>query len=110
MSIDISTIITTIEGKIVELAKSTVSNYVEQATTDGNQLLTTIKDDLARWTQQLADGKLKTSDFETLVIGDKDLVEMTALKQAGLALVRADQFKAALFNLVIDTVFSIIKI
>ena len=39
-----------------------------------------------------------------------DLIEMAALKEAGLAAIRIDQFKASLMNLVVDTVFSMIKI
>ena len=110
MTVDIKSILSTLKGKIADLAKSTVSNYVKQATKDGEQLLILIKDDLARWSQELADGRITIRDFETLVIGDKDLAEMSALTQAGLALARIDQFRGSLFNLIIDTVLGILKI
>ena len=110
MTIDFDNLISLLEDKMAVLAKSTVSNYVNDATEDGKQLLLELKDDLSRWTQELADGKITTRDFETLVIGDKDLVEMDALTRAGLALARIDQFKGSVFNLIIDTVFSTLKI
>jgi hypothetical protein len=110
MPINFPEILSTLEGKILDLAKTTVSNYVTAAKKDSKKLLDTIKDDLQRWTQELADNKITTKDFETLVIGDKDLVEMTALTKAGLFLARVDQFKSSVFNLIIDTVFQMIKI
>jgi hypothetical protein len=58
----------------------------------------------------LIEGKLTTEEFEWLVNSQKDLIQMAALKQAGLAAIRIDQFKASLLNMVVDTVFSFIKI
>src|SRR3569623_1728213 len=106
MTIDFDNLISLLEDKMAVLAKSTVSNYVNDASEDGKHLLKELKDDLSRWTQELADGKITTRDFETLVIGDKVLAEMDALTRAGLALARVDQFKGSVFNLIIDTVFN----
>jgi hypothetical protein len=60
---------------------------------------------LRRWTKLLAQGDLSKDDFEWLVAGKKDLAEMEALKQTGLALVRLERFQNALISLVIDTAF-----
>ena len=46
---------------------------------------------------------ITTSTIEFLVKGKQDLAEMEALKQAGLALVRVDQFRNSLVDLVIGT-------
>jgi hypothetical protein len=40
----------------------------------------------------------------------KDLIEMSTLKQAGLVQIRIDLFKGGVINLVIDTGFQIVKI
>ena len=95
---------------ITGLAKSTVKKYVNEAKDDGKSLLESMKDKLQRWTKLLINGDLTTSDFEWLVNSQKDLVQMTALKQAGLAAIRIDQFKNSVLNLVVDTIFSAIKI
>jgi len=108
--IDFLSILSVLEEKIEDLAQFTVSNYVSEGIEDGKNLLAAMSDDLARWTQLLADRKITMRDFETLVIGDKDSVEMDALIFAGLALARVDQFKGSVLNLIIDTVFSIIGI
>ncbi len=110
MPVDFSSILSVLEYKITVLAKSTISYYVSEGSEDGKKLLTAIKDDLERWTQELSDRRITTRDFETLVMGDKDLIEMDALTYAGLSLARVDQFKGSLFNLIIDTVFNILKI
>lgn len=55
----------------------------------------------------LAQGELTHDDFEWLVLGRKDVIELHALKQSGLALVRLERFKNALFDLIIDTAFDL---
>jgi hypothetical protein len=110
MPIDLGAIFKELEAQVVNLAKSTVSQYADAAVADGKQLLQDMKDDLARWTQELADGKITTSDFEVLVLSQKDLIEMHGLTQAGLALARIDAFKSSVFNLIIDTVFNLVKV
>ena len=58
----------------------------------------------------LSRGDLTTQDFEWLVFSQKDLLLMEGLKQAGLASIRAEQFKNSVLSLVIDTIFNMIKI
>ena len=95
---------------VIDLAESTVKKYAGKAKSDGKQMLEDMKEKLKRWTTLLAEGKLTTEDFEWLVNSQKDLIQMAALKQTGLALIRIDQFKASLMNMVVDTVFSFLKI
>jgi hypothetical protein len=110
MPVDFNEIINKLKTQIVTLAKSTVKNYTDEAVADGKQFLQESEDKLKRWTLLLAEKQLTTEDFEWLVLSQKDLVKMEALKQSGLALARIDAFRMSLLNLVIDTVFSIIKI
>ena len=109
MPVDFNAIFQQLLNGAVGLAKSTVSNYVNQAKTDGQHMLMAMKEKLERWTGLLVSKQLTTEDFEWLVNSQKDLVEMAALQQAGLAAIRIDQFKASLMNLIVDTVFSMVK-
>jgi hypothetical protein len=99
-----------LKAGVIFLAESTLKNYVSRAKQDGNKMLNDMKEKLKRWTQLLIERKLTTEDFEWLVNSQKDLIQMAALKQAGLAAIRIDQFKASLLNMVVDTVFSFAKI
>lgn len=89
------------------LVDSTVSSYGQQATADGQAFLDSQKAELETWTQQVASGDLSRADFLDLLQGRVDLAEMLALKQAGLAEARLDQFRSGLVNLVIDTAFKV---
>lgn len=85
-----------------------VKNWKEvkgAAVADGTAFFDKTKADLERWTKLLAAGELTKDDFEWLIAGKKDLAEMQALKQAGLAQVRLERFQNALISLVIDTAF-----
>lgn len=94
-----------IKKGLVEVAAKNWKEFREAAEKDGNAFLDRAEEDLRRWTKLLAQGDLSQDDFEWLVAGKKDLAEMEALKQAGLALVRLERFQNALISLVVDTAF-----
>ena len=108
--IDFPKILEQLKDNLVTLAKSTLTNYVSEAKTDAQNMIDSMKAKLERWTLLLANGDLTVEDFEWLVYSQKDLIEMNALKEAGLAEIRIEQFKGSVINLVIDTVLQLIKI
>ena len=110
MPIDFNEIFKSLETDVELLAKSSVKKYSKEALQDGKKFLNESKDNLKRWTLLLADQKLSTQDYEWLVLSQKDLAQMQALKQAGLSLGRVEQFKNSLLNIVVDTVFDKVKI
>jgi ABC-type ATPase with predicted acetyltransferase domain len=60
---------------------------------------------LRRWTRELRDNELTKAEFADLVKGQKDLAQLAALTQAGLALAALQRFRDGLMKLVIDTAF-----
>ena len=108
--INFSDIFDKLKNDVANLAELTVKNYVKDAKKDAGNLLNALKAKLERWTLLLASGDLTTEDFELLVNSQKDLAEMEALKQAGLAAIRVDQFKDSVFNLIVDTVFHLVPL
>ncbi len=97
-----------LEDEAIKLAIAGFTQYKDQAKTDAVNLMESLKVNLENWTIQLAEGKLSKDDFEFLVLAQKELIEMNALKQAGLALIKADEFKNSLLNLVVKTVIGLI--
>lgn len=106
--INFQQILDKLKDEVINLALSTFNKYKNEAKTDALQLLDELKENLKTWTFQLAEGKLSRADFEFLVLGQKELIEMNALKQAGLALIKADEFKNNLLNLITSTVLGLI--
>ena len=102
---DFNDFMDTLKTQIGDLAKSEWADFRKAATKDGKDFIQQSKSDLQRWTGQLANGELSKDEFESLVKGLKDLGEMKALTRAGLALVQADRFKAAVINTIIGTAF-----
>jgi hypothetical protein len=86
---------------IVDIAKIQAKDFVAAATSDGQAFVDALKADLQTWTKQLAAGTLAPGDFAFLVRGKKDLAEMKALTQAGLAAIRIDQIRSAAIDLII---------
>lgn len=107
-NIDFQSIIDTLKGNIIKLAEKNFKEYKNEAKNDGLELLNTVKNNLKTWTTELAEGALSKDDFEFLILAQKELIEMNALKHAGLALIKIDQFKTSVLHQIIDTVFSLV--
>ena len=108
--INFSDIVTQLESGLTQLAKTNLSDYLAAAETDGKQMLASLNADLQNWTSELASGSITASDLEYLVNAKKDLIEMSALQQAGLAAIKLDAFKNSAIQLIITTITSIIKL
>ena len=92
-----------LKDNIGALAAKSWKDFRDAAVKDGQAFIEKTKQDLDRWTGLLGQGKLTKDDFEWLVKGKKDLAELVALKQAGLAKARLDQFRGSLIDLVVGT-------
>jgi len=108
MALDSPSLFKTLQSNITDLAKQSLSDYLTQATSDGDAVLSNLKDKIDLWSLQLSTGDLDSDDFKSLILGEKDLMKMDALTQQGLALIRVDQFKNDVCNLIINTVTTII--
>lgn len=93
---------------ITDLAKGELEDFKDEALSDSKEFIKNAKTDLKKWVEQLKNGDLTKEDFAFLIKGKKDLAEMTALKQAGLSLVRIENFRNALIDTVIDTTINVI--
>jgi hypothetical protein len=92
-----------LEAGIKDLAKKTAKDFADEALNDGKAFLKETEDDLKRWTKLLASGDLSQDDFKWLVQSKKDVAEMVALKQKGLALAKIDSFRQGMLDLVVNT-------
>ena len=92
-----------LRNALAGLIQKNYSDFANQAQSDIQSFLTDANEDLVRWTGLLANKSIDQDDFELLVRSDADLLEMHALKQAGLAEARWD----LLVNSVIQTVVSV---
>ena len=97
--IDFNSVFETLKGKVSTLAQDTVKDYASQATLDGHNILNEMKTDLQTWLTQLASGDITADDLQWLVGSDKVLLEMVALKQAGIAQAELDNFKSGIVNI-----------
>lgn len=94
-----------LKTEIVEFAEYSWKAYKNAAIKDGKAFLEQSKADLERWTKMLAKGDLTRDDFEWLMVGKKDLAELVALKQKGLAKVALDRFTNGLIDTIVSTAF-----
>lgn len=110
MAFAFSSILDELKKEIAALAKSTVTNYLKEAKKDAQSIIESSQEKLERWTKLLESGSLTVNEFEWLINSQKDLIQMDALKKAGLSKIKADQFKESVFILIVDTILKAIKI
>jgi hypothetical protein len=108
--IDFADIFNQLKSDTANFAQTSLKSYVDDAKSDCQNFLESVKDKLEKWTGLLANGSLAKEDFEWLVYSQKELAEMNALKQAGLAEISIDQFRGGLINLIIDSIFHALKL
>lgn len=107
---DIKLLFKTISDDVLSLAQSSTKEYLKQAKKDGQNLIDSTKQNVITWADLVAEGKLSTEDFEWLMFRQKDLVVMSALKEAGLAQIRIEAFKQGVIGIIIDNVFHLLKV
>jgi hypothetical protein len=90
-----------------ELAKELFSELGENAKKDTQAFLESAKEDLERWTKLVAEGKLVKQDLSDLVEAKKALLEMRALREAGVFAATLERFRSGVLALVVDKAFSI---
>lgn len=98
----------TLLNGVKDIATDTLEQYAQVGLNDGVRLLNELRDQLEVWTAQVAAGQMSLDDFQYMLLSEKELLEMAALKQAGLSLVAADKFKKAVFDLIISTIGTVI--
>jgi hypothetical protein len=108
MAIDFNSLFNQLKTEIIALAKDTFKDLASEAASDGTSLLHIIESDLQKYTQELADGEITAEQFRILLLGNEDLVKMSALTQAGLAKAKADAFRTEVFNTIVNTVLGVV--
>lgn len=108
MTINTDAIIQTTLEESKALAATLFKKFTDQAVSDTEDFLQRSRDGVARATALLAAEQIDQEDFEDLILGKKDLAEMHALKQAGLASATIDTFVNGVLQILVDAAFAAI--
>jgi hypothetical protein len=73
-----------------------------QATADAKDFIEQSETDLQRWTALVANHSLSVQEFEFLLAAKKDVAELAALKEAGLAQIQLDRFINGVIGAIIN--------
>jgi hypothetical protein len=99
---DFDDVFSELKGAILPLADNMVNKYKDRAKAEVTQFLEDSKETIKLWSKQLIDGDITIEDYESLVLGLKDIAELKILKNAGLAQQRVGQFIGSVLNTLVD--------
>jgi len=105
---DFQTLFDQLKKEVSNVAVTSVQQFKNEAEADALNLLENLKENLRTWTVQWALGAITKEDFEFLVMGQKELIQMNLLKQKGMALIDLDKFKIRLINQIVKIALSVI--
>ena len=101
---DTDAIVDSIEAQSKALAEQLIGQFTKQAIADTKDFVEKSRGDWERWAGELARGEIDEDDLESLVRAEKDVAEMRALKQAGLAQVTLDTFTKGVLDIAISAI------
>lgn len=96
-----------LQKAIIAYAQDNWEEYEDLIKKDTDKFLDQIKLDLERWLKMLAKGDLTKGDFEWLVIGKRDLIELNKLKIKGLSQISLDRLVNGIVDIIISTAFKV---
>lgn len=102
--IDFKSLFEKLKEEVTALAVSAVKNRTEEAKADALNLLQEMKANLEAWTVLYAAGRLSKEDMEYLILGQKEVIEMNALKQVGISMVRLDELKTGMLKAILGVI------
>lgn len=105
---DTDAIVKSIEEQSKALAEKLFKQFTRQAVADTKEFLEKTRDDIERWAAELEREEIDEDDLASLLRGQKDLAEMRALKQAGLAQVTIDTFTNGVLEIATSAIMAAI--
>jgi hypothetical protein len=101
--IDFNDFLKTLKSDLADIAKEAGEDIKDELMRDGTSFAEKLKDDLQRWTTAIVEGTLTQEELEYLLQAKKDLAQMEALKQKGLAKARIAKLKNTLISAVVGS-------
>lgn len=98
----------TLKTDLAGVIKDFGEDLKEDIIHDVSSLAKKNREDLERWSNELREGNLSPADFEFLLKSKKDLAEMEALEQKGLAQAKLDKLKADILDTIVGSVKKVI--
>ncbi len=95
-----------VEKQVAALAEKILKDYEKEAILDAKNFLENSKSSLVRWVSKLQKGEIDQDEFKSLVRGQLDVAELHAMKRAGLAEVKLDEFKNGVIQILISVALS----
>ena len=96
-----------LKQEILNLAKETAGKFAEQAASDAYSYVITAREDIKRWTEQLATGQIDKDMFAYLLNSEQGLGQMKMQTQIGLTKIKADSFMLSVKNMVLNTLVKV---
>lgn len=105
---DFNELLKAIRTALQNLVETHWQDVKDAALQDSTAFLAKTRADLERWTTLLSAGSLTAEEFAFLVRAKKDLAELEALKQLGLAKARLTRFRNALVDTLVNTAVGLV--
>lgn len=98
---DFQDLLRSVAEEAAKLATGELASFKDQVIEDAKQFAQRKKDDLQRWAELLASGAITRAEFDMLVLGAKNLLQIRAETYVGIAKTRLDRLRKQVLDIVI---------
>jgi hypothetical protein len=109
MSISYEELFRTLKFEIENLAGMLIPDHLSQAVSDGNYILTELRNSIEEWCEMLDTADIDAGNFKSLLFDERENFKMMALRKAGLTILEMEDFRDQVFKLIYSSVITMVK-
>lgn len=93
-------ILTGLQEGVMDAVKQVLTNFIPEATEDVTAFFASSAGRIERYVKLLVTSQITLGEFKSLILGLRDLAELTALTQAGLAEIEIEKTRNTILKAV----------
>lgn len=109
MTFDINTILDDLKQGAIDAAQATALDLLKEAAEDALAFVEASVPNLARYLSLRAEGKINDQELESLILGLRDLAEMSGLTLAGLGAIKVQAIRDSILKSVTQVALGAVK-
>ena len=101
---NVESLLEEIKNNAINSVKTDVKDFFSDTETHIKEFIVSQKNNIMKYTEQLANKEINQDEFNDLMLGLKDLCQMKALEKEGIAMAKLDKIKSDIVDSITNTI------
>jgi hypothetical protein len=103
---NVESLLEDIKNNAISSVKTDVKDFLSETETDIKEFIVSQKNNIIKYAELLENKEINQDEFNDLMLGLKDLCQMKALEEKGIAIAKLDKIKSDIMDSIINTIIS----